>query len=550
MSYTHTSSTYSDEDLLFLPLGGTGEIGMNVNLYHYQGKWLMVDCGAGFANNIPGVDIIVADINFIENRSEDLVGIVITHIHEDHCGALPYLWEKLKAPIYCTQFTANFIKRKLLNKKSDIPINIIPLNSRFEVEPFKLEFINMTHSVPEMSAVAIHTDEGIIFHSGDWKIDKNPVVGEKTNFSRLKEIAQEGIIAMVCDSTNIFSPGKSESESILYEPLLKIVKDCDGAAVFTLFSSNIGRIETIGKVCADLNKTLAVFGRSLLEVITAAKQSGYLTDLEFIKGEEAAHYTKKDNLVILCTGCQGDELAAINKLSHNTYPYFSLRKKDTIIFSSKIIPGNEKRISSIVNRLIQMGVEVITEKSYKVHVSGHAYRDELKEIYDILKPNVLIPVHGEHVHLHEHAKFAKECGIKNALIPTDGDVMKITANNVEKINTIETGFYCIDNEQLQHPEGDIIKMRTKLQRSGLLMVIVIVNSRMKLLKDPILLNYGFSGDINKAQKMLTKLQDTLNISRDKSIKVVVNAARHLIKQAIPRNYKLPTIEVRVEKVTS
>jgi ribonuclease J len=537
-------------DLIFLPLGGTGEIGMNINLYHYQGKWLMIDCGAGFADyDLPGVDIVVADTSFIEERKKDLVGIIITHAHEDHCGALQYLWSKLDAPIYTTKFTASFLTKKIGAKKLVSTINVVEPGKMLDLFPFKLEFINMTHSVPEMNAIAIHTEEGIMLHSGDWKLDDNPVIGNKSDFSKLREIAEKGVTSIICDSTNVFSNGRSESESVLYPSIKNIIQESKGVCVVTLFSSNVSRIETISRIARELDKQIAVLGRALMLVIDAGKESGYLKDLSFINADELSEYKNREKLIILATGCQGDELASVNKLSQDIHPFFKLKKNDTVIFSSKMIPGNEKRISNLINRFVGIGVNVITEKTHKVHVSGHPYRDELKEIYHILQPQTVIPVHGENMHLYEHAKFAKECGVKQTIIPADGDMIKISKENgIEKINSIKTGFLCVDNEELQDPEGEIIQVRKRLQNSGLIILILVVNGKFKLLKKPIILTFGYTDSFNWKEKAIKIIETDLQINKNLTFKTISKLARKIIRNTLIYKSKMPLIEVQIERL--
>lgn len=539
-----------NDDLVFLPLGGTGEIGMNVNLYHYKGKWIMIDCGAGFADyDMPGIDIVVADTSFIEERKDDLIAIIITHAHEDHCGALPYLWGKFKVPIYTTKFTASFLTKKIGHKNLVSTINVVEPGKMLDLEPFQIEFVNMTHSVPEMNAIAIHTEEGVMLHSGDWKLDDNPVIGEKSDFAKLREIANKGVVSIICDSTNVFSNGRSESESILHTPIKKIIEEASGTCVVTLFSSNISRIETISRIAKELDKKVAVLGRSLMLVIEAGRETGYLTDLHIMNQDELADYRERDKLIILATGCQGDELASINKFSRDAHPAFKLKKNDTVIFSSKMIPGNEKRISNLINRFVGMGVNVITEKTHKVHVSGHPYRDELKEIYHVLQPQSIIPVHGENMHLYEHAKFAKECGVKQTIIPADGDIIKITKENgIEKIDSIKTGFFCVDNEELQDPEGEVIQTRKKLQNSGLIVLILVVNGKFKLLKKPIILTFGYTESFDWKEKAARLIEKDLRVTKNLSFKVISKLSRKIIRSTLVYKNKVPLIEVQIERL--
>lgn len=541
----------TDGNLVFLPLGGTGEIGMNVTLYQYKGKWIMVDCGAGFADaDLPGVDIIVADISFIEKHKDDLLGIIITHAHEDHCGALPYLWDKLAVPLYTTQFTANFLVKKIGHNKVKFPIHVVEPGMFFHLGEFTFEFINMTHSVPEMSAVAIHVEDGVVIHSGDWKIDDDPVVGEVCDLKRLEELSEKGVLAMICDSTNVFSEGRSQSEASLVAPLKEVLSSVCGACVVTLFSSNIARIETITRIANELGKTVVVLGRSLLSVISAAKETGYLGDLDYLDAAELSHYNgSRNELVILATGCQGDELASVNRLSQGTHTSFTLRPDDTVLFSSKMIPGNEKRIAKMINRFIALGVNVVTEKTHLVHVSGHPYRGELQQLYQLLKPKIVIPVHGENLHLHEHARFALECGVENVLIAADGDMVEISsASGAQKVGQTEVGFWCVDNEELQHPDSHVIKTRKKLQLSGMILVILVVNRKMKFLRRPTILTFGYSNSSDWKDNALVAIDKNLKSDGNADFKTMIKTVRKIVRNSLGRKSRIPLIEVQIERV--
>ncbi|ABD46394.1 ribonuclease J [Neorickettsia sennetsu] len=541
----------TDNNLIFLPLGGTGEIGMNVTLYGYKGRWIMIDCGAGFADaELPGIDIVVADISFIEERKDDLLAIIITHIHEDHCGALPYLWDRLAVPVYTTQFTANFLLKKIGRDKVQFPIHVVEPGKLLHLGDFTLEFINMTHSVPEMNAIAIHTADKVVIHSGDWKIDDDPVVGKTCDFKRLEELSEKGVLAMVCDSTNVFSHGRSDSESSLREPLMEVISSASGACVVTLFSSNIARIETVTRIANEYGKTVVVLGRSLLSVISAAKETGYLKDLNYIDEIGLAHYSgSRKSLIILATGCQGDELAAVNRLSQGTHNSFAINADDTIIFSSKMIPGNEKRIAKMINRFIAVGVNVVTERTHSVHVSGHPYRDELKQLYQLLKPKILIPVHGENLHLHEHAKFALECGVESALIAMDGDIIEISSTSgARKVDQTEVGFWCVDNDRLQHPDSHVIKTRRKLQLSGMILVILVMNKKGKSLKRPTIVSFGYSEEGGWKENALASIERSLKTGKNSDFRAVTKTVRKIVRGSLASRIKIPLIEVQIERV--
>lgn len=540
------------EDLLFIPLGGTGEIGMNLSLYHYQGKWLIIDCGAGFADeDMPGVDLVVADISFIVKNRHNLLGIVLTHAHEDHIGGIQFLWPQLQCPIYTTNFTANFLQTKLRALKQNIPIHIVDFGAKLQLGPFCLDFISMTHSIPEMNALAIHTDAGVVLHSGDWKFDSNPVTGALTDIEKLKSLGEKGVLALVCDSTNVFSPGKSGSESDLHEPFFNILKESNSLVAITLFASNVARINTIAEIAKQLNKHVVILGRSLINVVESAKKSGYLEDYVFLEAE-AAKYYRRDQLILLCTGCQGDVLAATNKLATNQHPVFKLEPNDLFIFSAKIIPGNEKSISNIINKLVKMNVSVITEKTHTVHVSGHPYRGELEEMYNLVKPQFSIPVHGEHIHLYEHAKFAQEvCGVSKALIISDGDVIKLSSTGAELVEKVKSGFLCVDGNALQDPQGPVLKMRRKMQYSGIIIVILTMNQQHNLLKKPSILTFGYVDNTKLCDKISSKISKKLSNMDLNNRSELIKSTRSEVKKILKTegNGKIPSIEIQIEKLS-
>jgi ribonuclease J len=420
------------KELLFLPLGGSGEIGLNCNLYHYEGKWLMIDCGIGFSNEIPGVDVVVPDISFIRERKKDLLGIVITHIHEDHLGAIPYLWEQLKAPIYASKFASAFLKEKLSKSEFLDKVKIKEINdgAKIKLKPFELEFIGLTHSTVEMNAILIKTKAGNVLHTGDWKLDENPVAGKKSNMQRLQELGNHReILATVCDSTNIFTEGDSRSESELLDSFKKIISKRNGAVVCATFASNISRVKTLIKAGKDCGRKICLLGSALLRIVKVAKQTGYLPqEMKFISDKELKKH-KKSELLILATGCQGESLAALNKLTDDTQAKIVLNKRDTVIFSSKIIPGNEKSIMKLYNKLSEKDVEIINEENAFVHVSGHYSRKDLVKFYKYTKPYVAIATHGEATHLSEHKRLAEKYGIEKVLKAKNGVLVLLNKDN-------------------------------------------------------------------------------------------------------------------------
>lgn len=475
------------KELLFLPLGGSGEIGLNCNLYHYNGKWIMVDCGIGFTKEMPGIDITVPDISFVKKHRKDLLGIVLTHIHEDHLGALQYLWEELKVPIYTSNFTAVFLKEKLSRSEFLDRVKIIEVKdgTKINLKSFQLEFVGLTHSTPEMNAVLIKTKKGTILHTGDWKFDYNPVSGRSSNIKRLRELGQnKEVLATVCDSTNIFEEGKSRSESELLKSFKKIISTRKGMVVCATFASNISRVLTLSKAARACGRKVVLVGTSLRRITKVGKATGYLPkDLSFVPDRKIKDF-KRSEIFIISTGCQGESKAGLTKMSEGIHPTVKLRKDDTVIFSSKIIPGNEKSIMKVYNRLSDNDVEIVTEKNAFVHVSGHYSREDLKKMYALVKPKVAIGIHGESMHLAEHKRVASQCGIKKIIKAKNGNITLITEKNPRSIGTIPLKNIAVDGKRLLFSDGKILKERTKMSFSGLIVVNFIINKRFKLLAKP------------------------------------------------------------------
>jgi len=466
-------------DLLFTALGGAGEIGMNVNLYHLNGKWLMVDLGLGFADDVPGVDMLAPDISFIKDHKKNLVGLILTHIHEDHLGAVQYLWEELEMPIYTSNLTAKFLRSKLAEYAFANHVKIITVDpaNELKLDPFTIEFIGLTHSVPEMHALLIKTPHGNILHSGDWKFDPDPVVGNISEKEKIQQYGDKGeILALVCDSTNAMSPGRSRSEGELFMSLRSIIAECEQMVGVTTFASNIARIHTIAKVAESVGRKVVLAGYSLRRLVEVGIKSGYFADVpNFISDQEIKFY-KRYEILVLSTGCQGEPLAATMKIAKNIHPTIKFIQGDTMIFSSKIIPGNEKSIYAIFNEFAKRKIEVVTEKDHFVHVSGHPNQDELKEMYELAKPKIAIPVHGEFVHLKEHAKLATAAGTSQVITVGNGTVVKLSHDKSEIIGHVPTGYFGVDGTQLLPLEGEVIKTRRKLQDGGIVFIGLVIDN--------------------------------------------------------------------------
>ena len=482
------------EELLFCPLGGSGEIGMNMNLFAYgkpdNQKWIMVDIGVTFADDsIPGIDLIYPDPGFIIDKKDDLLGIVLTHAHEDHIGAIAHIWPQIKCKIFSTQFTAVLIKEKFKEKRIDIGNNlkIVDLNGTINLDPFNIEFITLTHSILEPNGLRIETPAGIILHTGDWKVDPNPLIGGKINSERLKEIGDEGVLAMICDSTNVFSVGKSGSELDVRKSILNIMQRLKKRIIVTSFASNVARMETIFYCAAKTGRQISLVGRSMHKIYKAAKQCGYLKDvIEPIDQREAKKFSR-DKIVYLCTGSQGEPMGAMMRISSYVHPDVFIEKGDTVIFSSKIIPGNERKLYKLHNQLVKDGIEVISEESEFVHVSGHPNRDDLKDMYDWVRPKSIIPVHGEHRHMIEHINFAKEMQVPYPVQVENGDIVKIfPGKKPEVYDKAPSGRLYVDGNISVEEDSQSIKERKNLSSNGYMEVTILISPKGNIHKKPIL----------------------------------------------------------------
>jgi len=474
----------SKEELLFCPLGGSGEIGMNLNLYAYgkedDQKWIAVDMGVTFADDsIPGIDLIYPDPGFLIDKKKELLGIVLTHAHEDHIGSVAIIWPQLKCKIYATPFTAALLKEKFKEKKIDITsyLKIVPLNGKINLGPFEIEFITLTHSILEPNGLSIKTPAGIVLHTGDWKCDPNPLIGEKIDEKKLKEIGNQNVLAMVCDSTNVFSEGRAGSESDVRESLLRIISNLKKKIIVTTFASNVARMETVFYCAQKSNRQISLVGRSMHRIYKAAKQCGYLKNLiEPIDSRDAKNISR-DKIIYLCTGSQGEPMGAMKRITSGIHPDVFLEKDDTVIFSSKIIPGNEKKLYSMHNEIVKNNIEIITEENAFVHVSGHPNRDDLKDMYSWVKPKSIIPVHGEHRHMIEQAKFAKEMKVPHSLQIENGDIIKIYPGDAPKIiDKAPSGRMYLDGSVSVREDSNSIKERRNLAINGYVEVTLPVGN--------------------------------------------------------------------------
>ena len=482
------------KELLFCPLGGAGEIGANMNLYGYgnpgEHNWIMVDIGVTFADDtLPGIDLIYPDPGFIVEKKDNLLGIIVTHAHEDHIGAIAHLWPKLKCKIYATPFTAVLIKEKFKEKNVDINnhLKIVQLNGIIDLDPFRIEYVSMTHSILEPNGLKIKTPAGVVLHTGDWKIDENPMVGKNIDIDKLKQIGNEGVLAMVCDSTNIFTVGRSGSEETVRRSLLKIMERLKKRIVITSFASNVARMETIFYCAEKTGRQISLVGRSMHRIFKAAKQCGYLKDIIDPIDPREAKNISREKIIYLCTGSQGEPMGAMMRISSYTHPDVFVEKGDTVIFSSKIIPGNEKKLYKLHNQLVKDGIEVISEENEFVHVSGHPNRDEMKDMYSWIKPKCVIPVHGEHRHLMEHISFAKEMQVPHPVLVENGDIVKIfPGDKPEVYDKAPSGRLYLDGNISVHEDSQSIKDRKNLSSNGYLEVTLLITSKGNIHDNPIL----------------------------------------------------------------
>ncbi len=481
------------DELIFCPLGGSGEIGMNMNLYGYGNdenqKWLIVDMGVTFADDsVPGVDLILPDPGFIQEKKNDLLGIVLTHAHEDHIGAVAHIWPKLRCKIFATPFTAALITEKFKEKKVDITsyLKIVPLNGKIKLDKFEIDFVTLTHSILEPNGLSITTPLGTILHTGDWKIDPNPLIGGTIDEKKLKSIGEKGVSAMICDSTNIFNPGRAGSELDVRDNLLKIIEKKTKKILVTSFASNVARMEAIFYCAKKTGRSLCLVGRSMNRIYKAAKKCGYLKGLiEPLEPHEAKNISR-DKIIYLATGSQGEPMGAMNRIVNGIHPDVFLETGDCVIFSSKMIPGNEKRLYKMQNQIVKDNVEVISEENAYVHVSGHPNRDDLKDMYNWVKPKCIIPVHGEHRHIIEHVAFAKEMQIPTTLQIENGDVIRILpGDKPEIIDKAPAGKIYLDGNKGVDMDSRSIKERKNLSMNGYLEITLIVSNNGKI-KKPII----------------------------------------------------------------
>ncbi len=553
------TDNHDPDALYFLPLGGSGEIGMNLNLYGYRGQWLIVDCGVTFGEeeHSPGVDVIMADPAFIVERRDSLLGIVATHAHEDHIGAIPYLWPQLQCPIWATPFTASLLRTKLVEARlaDKVKIHIVPMSGRFEIGPFDLELVTLTHSIPEPNAVVIRTSAGTVLHTGDWKLDPEPLVGEVTDETRLTEIGDEGVLAIVCDSTNALRPGSTRSEGELRESLSELIGRYEGRVAVACFASNVARLQTIAEAARTHDRDVALVGRSLWRMEKAARENGYLTDVPKFLTEDEIGYIPRDKLLMICTGSQGEPRAALARIARDDHPNVSLEQGDVVIFSSRIIPGNEKSIGRLHNALVRLGVEVVSEEDHFVHVSGHPSQDELVRMYQMIRPQVSIPVHGEMRHLLAHAQLARECQVPEALVIENGNLIRLDRNGGTLLDEFAVGRIAIDGKSLLPSRGAVLQQRRRVGSDGSVVATMVVDRRGWLAAPP---QISLVGLAEATEAPAAALRDALNDAMEAlpaPLRQDDNALRDLARRVLRRGLnerfgKRPLIDIQLVRLGS
>jgi ribonuclease J len=531
-------------ELLFCALGGSGEIGMNVNLYGCQGKWLMVDLGMTFGmNEYPGVDLVFADLEFIEDERENLLGIVLTHAHEDHIGAVPYFAQELGVPIYATPFTARLVAAKLEEAGilDEIELIVVEDLERFALGPFGIRYVPLAHSIAEGNALLIDTPYGKIFHTGDWKLDDEPQVGTPATSAELKAIGDEGVLALVCDSTNVFNPQASGSEGEVYRGLLEEVKKHRGRRVLvTTFASNVARLQTLGDVARKTNRKLCVAGRSLDRIIDTAKASGYLEKLPELVDLDTAMDLPRGEVLIVATGGQGEPRAALARIADGNHP-IKLEAGDVVLFSSRQIPGNEIPIGRIQNRLSDAGIVIVTDRQSMIHVSGHPGRPELEALYGWLRPDILVPVHGEVRHMREQARLGLASGIPKAIFQKNGDLVRLAPSHPGKFGEVRSGRLILDGDIIAPADGDAMVMRRRISFNGVVSVAADRKGHVQVAAIGLPLDEDYSKFVEEAQR---DVAEALNRAKKSDREVRVEAARLAARRAATRwSGKKPQVQV-------
>jgi ribonuclease J len=548
-------------ELVFAALGGIGEIGMNLSIYGVgdgrRRQWLMVDCGVSFAaeEHLPGIDLIMPDIRYLIEERKNILGLVLTHGHEDHMGALIDLWPRLNVPIYATPFTATLFEAKRAAEPGapQIPINVVPLRGKFALGPFAIELINVAHSIPESNALAIRTALGTVVHTGDWKIDPTPPAGSVTDAARLSALGEQGVLALVGDSTNAIRDGRSPSEADVAKTIAELVRTAPARVAVTTFASHVARIRAVADAARAADREVVVVGRAMERVVQVARETGYLDGVQDFRNAESYGYLPPDKVLALCTGSQGEPRAALARIAEDEHPDVTLGRGDRVIFSSRAIPGNEKAVDRVINGLVAQGVEVITDRTHLVHVSGHPRRGELLDMIGWVRPKVLIPAHGEPLHLSEHAELARRAGIPQVLLCRNGDLVRLAPGKAEIIDEIPAGRLYKDGALLVNAEARTVASRRRLSFAGVISVALALNDRGVLVADPEIELTGVpdtdvSGDamIELARQSVEEAFQSLPKPRRRDPDSVAEAVQRAVRSTIAERWnKKPICHVHV-----
>ena len=550
-------------ELVFCALGGLGEIGMNAALYGFgppnRRKWLMVDCGISFAGpDLPGIDLVLPDVSFIERMKRDLVALVITHAHEDHIGAVAELWPRLGCPVYATRFAASLLEIKRLNEPGapKIPIHVFEQGGTIDLAPFGVEVIPMAHSIPESCALAIRTPLGLVLHTGDWKIDRQPVIGLPTDEPRLKALGDEGVLAMIGDSTNILREGESPSETDVAATLHRLIQDAPARVLVTTFASNIARIRAVADAALATGRNLIVVGRAMDRAIEVARECGYFDGIPAFFSADSYAYMARDKTIVVATGSQGELRAALARMAQDDHPDVKLAPGDRVIFSSRTIPGNEREVGRVVNGLVRQGIDVVTDRTDLVHVSGHPRRAEVAQLYGWVRPRIAVPAHGEPMHLAEHAKFARQMGVDHVVTATDGDVVVLAPGTPAIIDQATHGRMCKDGNLLVGATDPALQARTRLAFAGVVSIAFALTARGEIAGDPDVTFSGLPSRTREGKTMDAVIDaaifDTLdNLGRGKrrDPDSAANSVERAVRGAVGAAWgKKPTVHVLVVEV--
>jgi ribonuclease J len=547
--------------LVFAPLGGVGEIGMNLSIYglgdERRRQWLIVDCGVSFATEeqLPGVDLILPDIRYLLEERRNIVGLVLTHAHEDHMGALIDLWPKLNVPLYATPFAAALFEARRLSEPGapQIPVNVVPLNGRVTLGPFTVEFVNVAHSIPESTALAIRTALGTLVHTGDWKIDATPVIGAPTDAAKLAALGDEGVLALVGDSTNAVRDGRSPSEAEVAKTLAELIRTAPARVAVTTFASHVGRIRAVADAARLADREVVVVGRAMERVVQVARETGYLDGVQDFRVAESYGYLAPDKVLALCTGSQGEPRAALARIAQDEHPEVTLTRGDRVIFSARTIPGNEKAVARVINGLVLQGVEVITDRDHLVHVSGHPRRAELRDMIKWVRPSILIPVHGEALHLAEHAKLARDAGVPQVLVCRNGDLVRLAPGPAQIIDEIPSGRLYKDGTLLVDAQAPTVAARRRLSFAGVAFVALALSEKGQLVADPEIELIGIPEADAAGRAMLDIARDAIDEAfeslpkpRRRDPDEVAEAIRRAVRSAIAERWsKKPICHVHV-----